>query len=105
MGVLVFVMWAVMVFGFDKVKYYEIAAGQVRERLFWGSGDRAESGANARCRYHADDFLRHRMLGLVVTGDIEITLGDGETWYLHNVIWAKRKASQINDLIVTRPID
>jgi len=104
-GVAVFLMWALMIFAFDKVKYYEIAPGQVREKVFWGSGDRAESGANARCRYRSDDFLRHRMLGLVVTGDIDITLGDGEVWNLHNVIFAKRKASQINDLIVTRPID
>lgn len=104
-GITVFIMWAVMIFGFDKVKFYEFAPGQVRERVFWGSGDRAESGANARCRYLKDDFLRHRMLGLVVTGDIEITLGDGEVWYLHNVLFAKQKANRINDLIVTRPVD
>lgn len=104
-AVSVFLMWVLMVFGFDKVRFYEIAPGQVRERVFWGSGDRAESATNVRCRYRADDFLRHRMLGLVVTGDIEITLGNGEVWFLHNVIFAKRKADQINDLIVTRPID
>lgn len=104
-GVTVFLMWTLMIFGFDKVKFYEFAPGQIRERVYWGSGDRAESGANARCRYLKDDFLRHRMLGLIVTGDIEITLGDGEVWYLHNVLLAKQKASQINDLIVTRPVD
>ena len=104
-GASVFLMWAVMIFGFDKVKYYEIAPGQVRERVFWGSGDRAESGANARCKYLKDDFLRHRILGLIVTGDIEITLGDGEVWYLHNVLFAKEKARRINELIVTRPVD
>ncbi|MCR9271214.1 MAG: hypothetical protein ACX94B_10665 [Henriciella sp.] len=104
-GVSVFIMWAVMIFGFDKVKYYEIAPGQVRERVFWGTGDRAESGANARCRYLKDDFLRHRILGLVVTGDIEITLADGEVWYLHNVLFAKEKSRRINELIVTRPVD
>ena len=104
-GTSVFLMWAVMIFGFDKVKFYEIAPGQVRERVFWGSGDRAESGANARCKYLKDDFLRHRILGLVVTGDIEITLGDGEVWYLHNVLFAKEKAHRINELIVTRPVD
>lgn len=104
-GISVFIMWAVMIFGFDKVKYYEIAPGQVRERVFWGSGDRAESGANARCKYLKDDFLRHRMLGLVVTGDIEITLATGEVWRLHNVLFAKEKANRINELIVTRPVD
>ena len=105
LAVTVFLMWAVMIFGFDKVKFYEVAPGQVRERIYWGSGDRAESGANARCRYRKDDFLRHRMLGLGMTGDIEITLGDNEVWYLHNVIFAKRKANMINELIVTRPVD
>jgi len=45
------------------------------------------------------------MLGLIVTGDIEITLGDGEVWYLHNVLFAKEKAHRINELIVTRPVD
>ncbi len=104
-GISVFLMWTIMIFGFDKVKFYEVAPGQVRERVFWGSGDRAESGANARCKYLKDDFLRHRMLGLVVTGDIEITLGDGEVWYLHNVLFAKEKANRINELIVTRPVD
>ncbi len=104
-GASVFLMWAIMIFGFDKVKFYEIAPGQVRERVFWGSGDRAESGANARCKYLKDDFLRHRLLGLIVTGDIEITLGDGEVWYLHNVLFAKEKAHRINELIVTRPVD
>ena len=104
-GVTVFLMWAVMIFGFDKVKFYEVAPGQVRERVFWGSGDRAESGANARCKYLKDDFLRHRMLGLVITGDIEITLATGEVWYLHNVLFAKQKAQRINELIVTRPVD
>lgn len=105
LGVTILLIWAVMIFGFDKVKFYEFAPGQIRERVYWGSGDRAESGSNARCRYRKDDFLRHRMLGLGMTGDIEITLGDKEVWYLHNVIFAKRKASQINELIVTRPVD
>ena len=104
-GLSVFIMWCVMIFAFDKVKFYEFSPGQVRQRVFWGSGDRAESGANARCRYLKDDFLRHRMLGLVVTGDIEITLGNGEVWYLPNVLFAKQKANRINELIVTRPVD
>lgn len=104
-GVSVFLMWAVMIFGFDKVKFYEFSPGQIRERVFWGSGDRAESGSNARCQYRKDDFLRHRMLGLVVTGDIEITLANGEVWHLHNVLFAKQKAHRINELIVTRPVD
>ena len=104
-GIVVFVMWALMIFGFDKVRYWEVVPGQLHERVFWGSGERAESGANARCRYRSDDFLRHRILGLVVTGDIEVTLGDGEVWQMHNVLFAKQKTRRINALIVTRPVD
>ncbi|RIJ14254.1 hypothetical protein D1227_16145 [Henriciella mobilis] len=104
-AVLIFVQWALMIFGFDKVRYWEIVPGQLHERVFWGSGDRAESGANARCRYRSDDFLRHRILGLVVTGDIEVTLGDGEVWHMHNVLFAKQRTRRMNELIVTRPVD
>ncbi len=104
-GVGVFLMWALMIFAFDKVRYWEVVPGQLHERVFWGSGDRAESGANARCRYRSDDFLRHRILGLVVTGDIEVTLGDGEVWHMHNVLFAKKRTRRINELIVTRPVD
>ncbi len=105
MGISVLLIWCIMIFGFDRVKYYEIVPGQLHEKVIWGTGDRAESGANARCIYKKDDFLRHRMLGLVITGDIEITLGDGEVWYLHNVLFAKQRAARINELIVTRPVD
>lgn len=101
----VFILWALMIFGFDKVRYWEVVPGQLHERVFWGSGDRAESGANARCRYRSDDFLRHRILGLVVTGDIEVTLGDGEVWHMHNVLFAKKRTRKMNELIVTRPVD
>ncbi|WP_084400014.1 hypothetical protein [Henriciella aquimarina] len=104
-GLCIFVMWALMIFGFDKVRYWEVVPGQLHERVFWGSGDRAESGASARCRYRSDDFLRHRILGLVVTGDIEVTLGDGEVWRMHNVLFAKRRTRRMNELIVTRPVD
>ena len=104
-AVLIFVQWSLMIFGFDKVRYWEVVPGQLHERVFWGSGDRAESGANARCRYRSDDFLRHRILGLVVTGDIEVTLGDGEVWHMHNVIFAKQRTRRMNELIVTRPVD
>ena len=104
-GLAIFLQWALMVFGFDKVRYWEVVPGQLHERVFWGSGDRAESGANARCRYRSDDFLRHRILGLVVTGDIEVTLGDGEVWHMHNVLFAKQRTRRMNELIVTRPVD
>ncbi len=105
MGVVVALLWAIMIFGFDRVKFYEIAPGQVHQRVIWGTGDRAENGASVRCTYKKDDFLRHRMLGLGLTGDIEIMFPNNEIWELHNVIFAKRKARRINELIVLRPVD
>ena len=104
-GMGVFFEWVLMFFGFDRVKYWDIVPGQMHERLFWGSGDRSENGANAKCRYRSDDFLRHRILGLMIVGDLEITLGDGRVWNLHNVVGAKRHSRRINELIVMRPID
>ncbi|MEM9937706.1 MAG: hypothetical protein AAF768_02565 [Pseudomonadota bacterium] len=105
MGLSVFLIWAVMIFGFDRVTFYDVAPGQVHQRVVWGTGDRAESGANVRCTYRKDDFLRHRLLGLGITGDIDITFPNNEVWELHNVFFAKRKARRINELIVLRPVD
>ena len=104
-GAGVFLEWVLMFWGFDRVKYWEIVPGQMHERIFWGSGNKSESGANAKCVYRADDFLRHRILGWNSTGDLEIVLGDGSVWNLSNVIRAKQKAKRINELIVMRPID
>ncbi len=105
LGISVALLWIIMIFGFDRVKFYEIAPGQVHQRVIWGTGDRAENGASVRCTYKKDDFLRHRMLGLGLTGDIEITFPNNEVWELHNVIFAKRKSKRINELIVLRPVD
>ncbi len=105
MGIMVLVIWVIMIFGFDRVKFYEIAPGQVHQRVIWGTGDRAENGASVRCTYKKDDFLRHRMIGLGLTGDIEITFPNNEVWELHNVLFAKRRAKRINELIVLRPVD
>lgn len=105
MGISVLLIWVIMIFGFDKVKFYEIAPGQVHQRVVWGTGDRAENGASVRCTYKKDDFLRHRMLGLGMTGDIEITFPNNEVWELHNVMLAKRRSKRINELIVLRPVD
>jgi len=105
LGLGVFLQWSLMYFGFDRVKFWDVVPGQMHERLFWGSGDKSENGANAKCQYKADDFLRHRILGLMMTGDLEIQLGDGRRWELHNVLFARQKAKRINQLIVMRPID
>ena len=105
MGVAVLALWLLMIAGFDRVKHWEIVPGQLHERLFWGSGDHSENGTNATCRYRSDDFLRHRILGLMMVGDLEITLGDGRVWELHNVLFARSKARRVDQLIVMRPID
>ena len=105
-GIGVFFEWVLMFFGFDRVKYWEIVPGQMHEKVIWGSGNRSENGANAKCHYRSDDFLRHRILGfLFATGDLEIVLNDGSIWQLHNVARAKSRARRVNELIVMRPID
>ena len=105
LGLGVLFEWILMFFGFDRVKYWDVVPGQIQERMFWGGGERSENGANAKCTYRSDDFLRHRILGLMMVGDLEITLGDGRILNLHNVVGARQHARRINELIVMRPID
>ena len=104
-GIGVLLQWILMIFGFDRVKFWQVVPGQRHEKVFWGSGDKSENGANAKCQYRSDDFLRHRILGMMMIGDLEITLGDGRVWQLHNVLFARSRNRRINELIVMRPID
>lgn len=93
------VMFAV----FDRIKYWKVVPGQITESVMWGARENVLGGSNSRCHYKSDDFLRHRVLGLFLVGDLEITNGTDRV-EVHNVFMAKAKSKRINELIVMRPI-
>jgi len=96
-------LWALMFFVFDRIRYWEIVPGQVKEHMIWGGRESVLGSSGAKCHYKSDDFLRHRILGLFLMGDLEIVNGD-ERVEIANVFFAKRKTRKINELIVLRPM-
>lgn len=101
--VMVLGLWGLMFLVFDRIRYWEVVPGQVKEHVLWGGRERVLGSSGAKCHYKSDDFLRHRVLGLFMMGDLEIVNGE-ERVEIHNVFFAKRKTRRINDLIVMRPM-
>ena len=99
----IFGFWALMFLCFDRVRYWQVVPGQVKEHMLWGGRERILGNAGAKCHYKSDDFLRHRVLGLFMMGDLEIVNGT-ERVQINNVFFAKRKTRKINNLIVIRPM-
>jgi len=96
-------LWSLMFFVFDRIRYWEIVPGQVKEHMIWGGRESVLGSSGAKCHKKSDDFLRHRVLGLFLMGDLEIVNGD-ERVEISNVFFAKRKTRKINELIVLRPM-
>ena len=96
-------LWSLMFFVFDRVRYWEVVPGQVKEHVVWGGRDSTLGNTELKCQYKSDDFLRHRILGLFLMGDLEIVGVDARV-ELNNVFFAKRKSRRINELIVTRKV-
>ena len=99
----VFGLWSLMFFVFDRIRYWEVVPGQVKEHMIWGGRESVLGSSGAKCHYKSDDFLRHRVLGCFLMGDLEIVNGD-ERVDIPNVFFARRKTRKINDLIVMRPV-
>ena len=98
----VFFLWILMFGIFDRLKHWQAVPGQLHERRFFGSGDIAQGGLNVSSKYVADDFLRHRVLGLGIMGDLKLTYPDGHHIEVPNVIFAKRRNDEINKVLVIR---
>ena len=98
----IFILWIMMIGIFDRLKHWQAVPGQLHEKRFFGAGDIAQGGLNVSSKYQADDFLRHRILGLGVMGDLILTYPDGHQQEVPNVVFAKRRNDEINRVIVIR---
>lgn len=101
-SVAVFLLWLMMFGVFDRLKHWQAVPGQLHEKRFFGAGDIAQGGLNVSSKYQADDFLRHRILGLGVMGDLILTYPDGHQEEVPNVVFAKQRNDEINRVIVIR---
>lgn len=101
---LLFVLWFIVVFGLDRISYWEIEPGQLTEDSLFGSGSRSFNTQGMMLEKHQDDVFRHWLLGLG-SGDIRVRTAGAtrEQLDIHNVMFVGSKIAAMQRLIAESP--
>jgi hypothetical protein len=101
---LLFLVWALNTFVFDRMSYWRIKPGQVTQEFVFGAGAKSYDTNNMTLEKYRDDIFRHWVLGLG-SGDLRIRpMGAGrEDIYVPNVLFIGAKAEAVRHLIATEP--
>jgi hypothetical protein len=101
---LVFLLWAVSVFVYDRLSYWKVRAGQITHETVVGGAERSYDTRGMVFEKQRGDLFRHLVLGLG-SGDLVIstTGAKPETVQVPNVLFVGRKLRQIQHLIAMKP--
>jgi hypothetical protein len=101
---LVFLMWAVSVFLYDRLTYYVVRPGQIISDQVVGGAQKSYDTHGMVFEKIRQDLFRHWILGLG-SGDLRIhTMGaKREELYIPNVSFVDWKVQAIQKMIATRP--
>ena len=99
-----FVMWAIVVFGLDRLSYWEIDPGQLTRDSLMGSGSKSYNTQGMTLEKHQDDLFRHWLLGLG-SGDLQVMTSGAtrEQIDIHNVLFVGHKIIAMQRLIAEVP--
>jgi hypothetical protein len=102
---MVFAVWFLSVFVFDRLSYWRITPGQVTHEFVLGAASKSYDADNMVLEKLRDDFFRHWVLGLG-TGDLKISpFGpQQETIVVPNVIFVGARLRRIEHMIATEPV-
>jgi hypothetical protein len=94
-----FIMWLVTMFVFDRQIYITFQAGQMKVCDEVGGGEKAYDTMGMSIEKHRDDLFRHWVLGLG-SGDLTVRTSGATTHEikLPNVLFIGKKLKQIEDL-------
>jgi hypothetical protein len=100
-----FVIWAIVVFLFDKQLYMIFTPGQLRVRLEIGEGETAYDTTGMTIQKQRSDLFRHWILGLG-SGDLIVrtTGAQAHQFDLPNVLFLGRKVREIEDMLRSRQV-
>jgi hypothetical protein len=100
-----FVIWAIVVFLFDKQLYMIFSPGQLRVRLEIGEGETAYDTTGMTIQKQRSDLFRHWILGLG-SGDLIVRTSGAQAHHfdLPNVLFLGRKVREIEDMLRSRPV-
>ncbi len=101
---LMFVMWALVVFGLDRISYWEIDPGQLTRDSLMGSGSKSYTTQGMTLEKHQDDLFRHWLLGLG-SGDLQVMTSGAtrEQLDIQNVLFVGHKIVAMQRLIAEVP--
>jgi hypothetical protein len=104
LSVVLLVLWAVVVFGFDRMRYMRFKAGQFTVHQEIGDAIDVYDTTRVTVRKRRSDLFRHWILGLGA-GDLIINVpNQNKEMVLPNVLFVARRVQQIADVMKVRPI-
>lgn len=99
-----FVMWCLQFFVFDRLIFWRVRPGQMTEEHVIGGGEKSYDSRGMLFEERGDDFIRHGILGLGSGDLVLITSGaKEETIYIPNVTFANAKVRSVQKLIAIKP--
>ncbi len=101
---LMLVLWAVTVFGLDRLSYWEVTPGQFTLRSLLGAGSTSYNAQGMGLEKRRDDLFRHWLLGLG-SGDLRIRTSGAtrEQIDVRNVLFIGSKVEAMERLIAEVP--
>ena len=101
---LLFVTWVVIVFGVDRVSYWEVTPGQFTRQSLLGAGSHSYNTQGMAMEKHREDLFRHWLLGFG-SGDLRITTSGAIPQQINmpNVTFVGFKVVKIQRLISSIP--
>jgi len=103
-SILLSAMWAIVVFGFDRISYWQVEPGQLTRESLCGSGSKSYNTQGMMLEKHQDDVFRHWLLG-IGSGDMQIRTSGAtrEQIDIPNVLFVGSKVAAIQRLIAEVP--
>jgi hypothetical protein len=100
-----FVLWLVIVFVFDRQIYMVFTPGQFRVRLEIGDAETAYDTVGIRVQKQRTDLFRHWILGLG-SGDLQVQTSGAQAHHfdMPNVSFIGNKVKQIEKLLFTKVV-
>lgn len=99
-----FIMWALAFFVFDRLVYWRVRPGQLTEEHVIGGGEKSYDTRGMLFEQRADDFFRHVILGLGA-GDLRLMTTGAKQVSINipNVLLVQAKVRRVQRLVAIKP--
>ena len=101
---LLLVLWAAVVFVFDRMRYWRFQSGQLTHEFVFGGGQESYDTSGMLLKKLRDDPFRHWLLGMG-SGDLVINTSGAQREQLQipNVLFLNRILNRLQKLVAERP--